>query len=817
MASLLGTLLTAAVVAGFLGAGLFMPIVGTVGASVRTAVDLFNSLPDELDVVPPSEQSRILDASGAVIATPSDENRRVVALSEIAPVMRDAQIAIEDHRFYEHGGADLQGILRSAISNSAAGKVTGGGSTLTQQYVKTTLQYSALSKGDKDAADRAIEQTYARKIQELKYAISLEKKLTKDQILESYLNLVYYGDQAYGVEAASQHYFGHSAKEITLPEAALLAGIVRNPSYSDPINHPKAALSRRDIVLDQMLKWGYIDKAAWQKARAVKLEDMIKEQNPQNSCTASPYPYFCDYVINWLKLDPSLDAALGATPEARHQAIYRGGLTIKTTLDPTIMEAAQEEVLARVPIGSTAPDGAAIGAAAAVVDSKNGAVKAIAQNTTYSIKPTNPSETVVNYAVDEKYGASIGFGFGSTAKAFALVAVLEAGFPTQSTVFAKGATRREPAVFTTEELTGYCGLDYWQWRVRNDRPTKDSNMSLAEAVAKSNNTAFVGLVVQKLKGDVCKVREAEGRLGLHQATGEPIKHRPSSIILGTDSVSPLNVAGSYQTLANEGTHCTPRPVVEILKGDKPLDVPPLGSQCEARVDPDVARGVTRLLTNVFGPRSDAAGSALSGGRPAAGKTGTTDGGNETWFVGYTPDLVTSVWVGTPNDPNNQTVLSKVNVGDRYYADVHGATIAAPIWKAIMDRSLADTPKTKFTRPSTKIIQGEKVSVPNVVRLSITDATAVLHQAGFTAKRVNTYSGYRVDTVVSTSPRRIASRGSEITLYVSMGPPPPPPPPPPTSPPPTPTPPTPTPPTPPPPPPPTPGATPQTTPATPGGG
>ena len=195
------------------------------------------------------DRSVILAADGTKIATPYDENRVIVPLAEIAPIMRTAQVAIEDHRFYEHGGADLQGILRAFISNRASGEVTGGGSTLTQQYVKITLQENALRAGDKAGAKAATAQNYARKIQELKYSIQLEKTLSKDQILEGYLNLVYYGDRAYGVEAASQHYFGHSAKTMNLQEAALLAGLTQNPGTTDPVNFPDKALARRNVVL----------------------------------------------------------------------------------------------------------------------------------------------------------------------------------------------------------------------------------------------------------------------------------------------------------------------------------------------------------------------------------------------------------------------------------------------------------------------------------------------------------------------------------------------------------------------------------------
>ena len=770
--SLLGAFLAAAVITGFLSAGLLMPAVGAVGGSVRTVVDLFDALPDSFTTSPLSEQSVILAADGTKIATPYDENRVIVPLAEIAPIMRTAQVAIEDHRFYEHGGADLQGILRAFISNRASGEVTGGGSTLTQQYVKITLQENALRAGDKAGAKAATAQNYARKIQELKYSIQLEKTLSKDQILEGYLNLVYYGDRAYGVEAASQHYFGHSAKTMNLQEAALLAGLTQNPGTTDPVNFPDKALARRNVVLDRMKELGIIKDAEWSAARAVPLAAMLKVTPAKNSCQSSDYPYFCDYVLAWLKQDPSLDPVLGRGEAQRVQAIYRGGLTIQTTMDPKVMGIAREEVTKRVPVGNDAE----IGSAAAVLDAKTGAVRAIAQNTNYNVKKVNPGDDTVNWAVDTQYGASMGFSFGSTAKAFALVTALEAGWPVSSSVFAKASGPSNPAEYTSKEFTGECGVSK-PWYVRNDYNSPDEEITLVEATAQSINTAFVGLALQ-LGGDACKIRDTEWRMGLHQASGKKIPPYPAAIILGATSVSPMTVASAYQTLANEGVYCPPVPVLSIVKDGKALALPALGSACERRVDAEVARGVTRLLQGPLRSGGTASGSGLAGGRPAAGKTGTADDSNETWFVGYTPELSTAVWVGTPNDLRNERVVRNIclrpagetkGCSAGRYGSVFGATIAAPIWKAIMDRTLEGTPKTPFADPGSAITDGEKVDIPDISRRSLDDAKALLMQAGFVPSVVKVYSNYRVGTVVGTSPRSQATRGSVVKVLVSQGP------------------------------------------------
>ncbi|HRW19067.1 MAG TPA: transglycosylase domain-containing protein [Dermatophilaceae bacterium] len=771
--SLLAAFVAASVVAGLLAAGLFVPMVGAVGAASGAAVDMFESLPDEFTTSPLSEQSVVLASDGTKIATPYDENRIIVPLAEVSPIMRTAQVAIEDHRFYDHGGADLQGIMRALISNKSAGEVTGGGSTLTQQYVKVTLQYNALRAGDKQGAAEATAKNYARKIQELKYAIALEKTQTKDQILEGYLNLVYYGDRAYGVEAAAQHYFGHSAKTLNLQESALLAGLTQNPGTTDPVKNPDRALARRNVVLDRMHELGIITDADWKTARAVPLKDMLRVTPMVSSCAASPYPYFCDYLMVWLKSDPSLNQALGNTQEQRIQAIYRGGLTIKTTFDPKTYAGAREELLKMIPVGSRANDGAYIGAATAILDVKTGGVRAIVQNTDYAVKPANDTQTQVNWAVDTKYGGSMGFQFGSTAKAFTLVALMEKGIPTTASVFAKGASPKDPAEYTNKELGGKCGLGKEPWSVRNAEPVKDGTMTLAKATAHSINTAFVGMIIDYLGGDVCPLAEIDTRMGLHQGSGEPIQATPAPLIIGANEVSPMTVASAYQTLANDGVHCAPVPVVEILKDGKPLPVPALGSQCDRRIQPEVARGVTDLMTNVF---TDKAGtgrnSNLAGGRQAAGKSGTTDNNNETWFVGFTPELSTAVWVGTPNDKNNLTRLENVKVGGRYYDTMYSSVVAGPLWKQIMDRALAGVPMTRFPEPNDATVNGEKVDIPAVTRMSVNDAKALLQQAGFAPTVVYVYSGYRSGTVVGTSPRGQATRGSVVQILVSKGSPPP---------------------------------------------
>ena len=752
--SLLGAFLASALVLGLLAAGLVMPAVGATGALARSGVDVFNELPSEFTTDPLAQTSRILAADGTVIATPQEQNRTVVPLRSVAKVMREAQIAIEDHRFYEHGGIDLQGTMRAVISNLRSGSSVGA-SSLTQQYVKISLQYSALSAGDKEAAAEAVKKDYMRKLKELKYAITLEKKLTKDQILEGYLNLVYYGDRAYGVEAAAQHYFSVPASKLSLSQAALLAGLTQNPGTTDPVNFPKKAIARRNVVLDRMHSLNLITDKQWQAAKKRTLKQDMKVTNPKSTCLASEYPYWCDFIINYALAMPQL----GKTLEERKRTLYRGGVTITTTLDPRIQKIAQREVTKNVPIG----DKSGVGAAAYVTDPRTGEVKAFAQNTKYTVGKQSLGKTGINWALDKRYGGSGGFQFGSTAKAFALVTAMESGLNTKSSVVAKAAGGNSQATYTPKEWPGgiaNCGPGS-PWKVFNDSPFKGGRISLMEATAKSTNTAFIALAEQ-LGG--CKVRNTMLRLGLHQADGQPVGRYAPQYILGASEVSPQGVAQAYGVLAADGKKCPVVAITKLTRGGKNVALP--ASKCEQVVEPDVVHATDKFLeynmTKGSGIRNQL------DGRQSAGKTGTANRNNESWFVGYTPQLATAVWVGTPDD-GNKRVMTNLRIGDRFVDVMHGAKIAAPIWKGIMNGALEGQPEIRFPEPSAKLLQGDQVDIPSVTGLSVSEATARLKSAGFTAGVGGTMSSsVPRGLVAGTSPFGRAPSGSFVTLYTSRG-------------------------------------------------
>ncbi len=746
--SLLGAFVATAIVLGILTAGIFVPAVGAAGSAAKSGVDLFDSLPGDFTTLPLPQASRIYDAKGNLIATPYTENRVVVPIEKVSPIMRKAQVAIEDDRFYEHGGADLRGIARAAVKNAAAGRTEEGASTLTQQYVKVTLFEQAARSQDKEAMAAAIDESYTRKLQEVKYAVQVEKKLTKDEILENYLNLVFYGDGAYGIEAAAQHYFSIPASKLTLAQAALLAGTVQDPSGCDPRNNPKCAQTRRNVVLDRMYQLGIVSAKDWKAAKALKVAKMLKVKKAQNNCANSTQPYFCQYVIEWLKNQP----ALGKTAADRLNMINTGGLIIKTTLDPALTKYARDQLAKKV----YPSDYKKFGAAATMVEPGTGKVLAMAQS-------SNFKDQQVNWNVPQAMGGSTyGFAIGSTAKVYSLVQALSTGTPVNGTIKAKSATPNTPAIYLPSEFTDEC-KPYPDWRVRNDF-TSGGTLTLRNATANSINTAFASLGV---KLGICKVRDMMKAMGVRTGDGKAPTSNPSDVILGSLTVAPITMATSYATLAAGGKLCQPIPVssVTTLAG-KAIKVPK--SSCKQVVDPQVAAGVTELLQGVI-TGGTGTGARLADGRPAAGKTGTDENHNESWFTGFTPQRALAVWVGTPLGNSSKTDMNRVTIGGQYYPNVFGGTIAAPLWGSIMGRATADLPRKDFSKPSDKITNGDYVNLPYVSGMTVSGATARLKEAGFSVDNGG-YADSNVSAglVAFTSPSGRAVKGSSVTLYVSTG-------------------------------------------------
>ena len=751
---LLAALLATSVVAGLIGAGLLMPAVGATGAVARGGLNFFDSLPTELEQSPLAQQSRILAADGSTIATFYDENRIMVPLSSVAPLMRKAIVAVEDARFYQHGGVDPKGLARAFVNNSSGG-TTQGASTLTQQYVKLTLQENALANGDQQGAIAAVRKDYARKVQELKYAVTLEKKVDKDKILEGYLNIAYFGDGAYGVEAAARHYFGTTAKQLTLPQSALLAGLVQSPSRYDPRRNVAAATNRRDTVLGRMLSTGGITQAQFDQAKATKITLNLSQIG--NGCETSQYAYFCDYVYRSL-LD---DKRFGGTPAAARKLIFRGGLTVRTTLDPRIQAAAQKAVDRGVP----RTDPSHLGSASVVVEPGTGKVLAMAQNRIFG-RGNKRGYTQINWSVDNAYGGSLGFQSGSTFKAFTLAAALQQGRALNSVIYAPpDGTPFYGSDFKTCQKGYVAALNVDPYKPYNAEKNESGKLTLLKATEDSVNTAYI-----KLSSEVglCEVRDVAENLGVHLAKArgdgstniQPI----GSLTLGPFNIAPLTMAEAYATFASGGVHCDAMAVTQVTGlNRKPIITPQ--PKCEQALDPDVANGVTAALGKVL---TDGTAKGRGIGRPAAGKTGTTNDSVQSWFIGYTPQLATAVWVGRPEA---QTPMRHITVNGQYFQDVYGASIAAPIWQDLMSAASAGLPPQNFGQTSAKVLNGEQVQIPSVSGLTIAQASDTLTSAGFGVKVGPAKpSAYPAGTVAYSTPGGGASvaKGTEVTIYPSTG-------------------------------------------------
>ncbi|MBB5120526.1 penicillin-binding protein [Streptomyces eurocidicus] len=655
------------VLSGAVLAGLALPAVGAFGLVAKESVEGFDEIPASLKTPPLSQRTTILDAKGGEIAKVYSRDRTVVPLNEISPYMQQAIVAIEDARFYEHGAVDLKGVLRALNKNAQSGGVSEGASTLTQQYVKNIFVEEAGDDPDKVAV--ATQQTLGRKVKELKYAIQVEKELGKKRILNNYLNITFFGQQSYGVEAAAQRYFSKRAKDLTLDESALLAGIVQSPSRFDPVNAPKEATKRRNTVLQRMADLKNITPAEATAAQAKPLK--LKITRPKSGCITAVdgAGFFCDYVRETFLQDP----VFGKTKEARAKRWNEGGMTIRTTLDPQTQKSVQKSISDHVYQNDS------VATAVSIVEPGSGKVLGMGQSRPYGF---GENQTQINFSADHAQGGSnYGFQTGSTFKPILAAAALEEGFSPNKTY---SSPFRMPYPDEVETCDG-------TWRngggemVNNENRSEVGPYGMREATAKSVNTYFIQMI-----GDTgtCPVTKMASKLGLKPASGKKMDQVPS-IALGTQGMSPLRMAAAYATFANGGKYCTPVLITSATgPNGKSIDVPK--TQCSRAMSEQTADTVNTLLKGVV---EDGTGKEAGlGGRDSAGKTGTTDGRKAAWFVGYTPNMAGAVWVG---GPGKDVEMENISIGGVYHDKVYGGDTPGPIWRDAMTGALEDKPAPSF--------------------------------------------------------------------------------------------------------------------------
>ena len=665
---LLTKMISFTALAGIVTALIVLPVAGGIGLASRNGAQAFSTLPNDLTRVPLPQQNTILDAKGDVLAVLFAQNRIEVPLEQISPLMQQAIIAIEDQRFFNHAGVDFRATIRASISTSSGGQVQGG-STITQQYVKQILLTAATTKEEQEAATAV---SINRKLREARYAIGLENKLTKKEILAGYLNIAYFGAGSYGVEIASKRYFSKSASELTLTQAATLAGLVQNPSRYDPTQYPERAQARRDLVLKAMKNSGYITAEQADAAIAVPVSLDLNPTELPNGCTTSAAPFFCDYVLTVLRNDP----IFGDTPEIRETVLNLGGLTIKTTLDPKAQKASQTAVDEKIPFDD--PSGKA--AAITMMRPGTGEITAMAQNRKWG--RSGAGYTTVNYNTPVDSNGTVGFQAGSTFKAFTIAAAFKQGWDPFEVIGA-------PAKKTFENFVECeTGDKFAPYEVQNS--TSSGAFDILSAAAFSVNTYFVGL---EEKLGLCDPIDIATAAGVKQGNGELFEKFPC-FTLGCFDVTTLNMTEGMATFAAHGVHCSPIAISKITdRFGVEIDVP--SADCKRTIDLQVADSTTAVLSGVIdGPIPGRTGRAMDLGRPAAGKTGTTDSSAAVWFVGYTPDMAASVWVGDPRG-GQKYPMKNINIGGRYYSQVFGSTMPGPIWRDSLIGALAGTPETAW--------------------------------------------------------------------------------------------------------------------------
>lgn len=690
-------------ICGVLVAGIMVPAVALTGNTATSSIDFFDQLPDEMNVGVPAQSSKILAADGSELATFWDQNRTEVKLAAISPFMKNAIVAIEDARYYEHGGIDTKGLLR-AVTSMARGGDRQGASTITQQYVNNVIIQTYAANGEYDKIKLGGDKTAGDKVREIKLAIAMEKKYSKDEILQGYLNWVLFANGNYGIEAAASYYFGVHAKNLTLPQSALLAGVVNSPTFYDPVANPENAVSRRNMVLANMLAQKMID--AKQYDAAIKSKIDLKIHAAKNGCTtATRGEYFCEYVTNLIANDPRY----GKTKADREKLLFQGGLTIRTTLDPKLQDAAQAQFENYTPMANNPNK---VGQAMVTVQPKTGKILAMAQNTKLDA-PKGQWSTEYNFNVDKfdkkgnSLGGSGGFDVGSTIKPFTYAEWLNSGHKINDMVDA--SVRKYPEGFPWRNSCGVSSGIY-----DNNYPgSKD--LQNAEDNRYSRTTAHMGLVLslntatfaEAAQLDLCNVQKMMTATGIHLGgnPNKPYDLSNVSSLLGSGEVAPLTMASAFATFASGGIHCDPVALVSIsnAKGDK-LQVPP--ANCQQTVNPDVAAGVVHTLQQVL---VNGSGYQIPLQYHAGAKTGTTNDSQQTWTTGFTKGLVTSSWLGSPetkNRSNNGLLIE----GQRLdYVD--GATYAGKAWQGYMNQIAGNYDTGAFPEPPSSMLNPIVVAPP----------------------------------------------------------------------------------------------------------
>ncbi|GAA3891478.1 transglycosylase domain-containing protein [Saccharothrix violaceirubra] len=765
-------LLGLCLLAGVLLAGMLFPVMASLGFASNRAGDTVDAISADLVATDPPLVTTITDRDGTPIAYLYDQYRVLVPPEKISPTMKAALVSVEDRRFYEHQGVDWKGTFRAALTNQFSGSVTQGASTLTQQYVKNYLVH-VVARNNQVEQQKAQEQTIARKAREARISLQLERKLGKEEILARYLNVVPFGSTIYGIAAASQAYFNTTADKLTVPQAAMLAGMVNSPSALNPEVFPEKALERRNQVIDKMVENDKLSREAGAVAKQEPLGLADPVRTPPNGCVgAGPENgFFCSYVVNYLERN-------GFSVEQ----LKTGGYTVVTTLDRAITTTAKAAAEAQV---SKSTDGIANAMAIVKPGRERHEVVALVANRDYGLKADQfQTQYDLPSGVENKFGA------GSVYKVFTAAAAMESGMGYEnmmatpnfyeSKVFKGGGERCRS---TGEPNTRwYC--------LGNASSGYPAQMTLQTALQTSPNTGFVILeehlgmnpvvdmasrlgmretMATNLRGERPDPKAKDKQLRVSQSEFYKADGGNASFTLSPAPVSTLELANVAATLMSGGTWCPPTPIVEVTDRNG-KQVPVNEAPCEQVVAEGLANGL------VVGMSKDSVGSGTASDaarkfkwdRPMMGKTGTTEEYKSAAFIGATPDFAGAVQ--TFNDgtrPRGICVGGVPRLCNE--GDIYGGTVPARTWFDSMSRIHSGLPPKPLPEVEERYRKGGKeIQIPNVVGDDVNSATQTLQDAGYKVTTVNRNSSERKGTVVSQTPQGSALRGTVVTLFVSTG-------------------------------------------------
>ncbi len=800
------------VVAGVLVTAMVTPTLAVTSVAANNTIGVFENLPDFIRIGDQSQQNTIYamrDGAPVQIATIYKQNRQEVGWNDVSPFIRNAIVAGEDRRFYDHGGVDISSVVRALVKNSQAGQVQSGSSTLDMQLVKNILMQQALEQptlAEQKAAYReATKTTIDRKLKEMKLAIGLDKKYTKKQILLGYLNIVGFGGNTYGIESAAMQYFSVHAKDVTLAQAASLIAIVQQPNLqnlSSPKMYP-ANTNRRDQILDAMLQLKQITRKQYDEAVATKLENIVKLSPPSNGCrnAAADARTVCDYVTKVITSDPVGNAeanlkalkakpntsqsaiaqateqvtlakadaapyitALGSTVAQRRANWEKGGYKVYTSIDLNLQDVAQSALDTWTPPTEARFD---LGAAADTVEGGTGRILVMAQNKIFDDAGVAPgtavdaSRTALNLSTDFPYGNSIGFETGSTYKVFDLANWLQNGHGLNDLVNGHSPTIYPPSKFTASCDPG--AIPTGPYKLFNDSGS-GGIMTVKNALIASVNNAFMDMAT---RSDLCSIRDTAKSLGAHRADFKTDLTANPSAILGSNEQAPLTMAGAVATIGAGGLHCTPI-IVDKVVDPSGKELPGQAKTCNQALTPEVAAGVANAMIGSMTGGTSSPGNPRDG-VPIAGKTGTSPTTHQDWIMGTTTKLGTAVWTGNVTGKAPLKAFTNPITRANYYT-----TSRFQILKAVM-KSANTNPALRggaFPAASAAMLGGESATVPSVIGQTPENAKALLESLNF----VYADSGTQVDSAVPSgmvantdpAPNTKTPVGTTVTVYISNG-------------------------------------------------